>query len=275
MKELTIEEIRKIQIEGLKCIANICEKNKLNYFLTCGSLLGAVKYQGYIPWDDDIDIGLKREEYLKLIDILEKNPPNDYKVLTIYNTKDYYYPYAKLVSTKTKVIENTKSINELGVYIDIFPFDYYKEDYEEYMHKIRFFRNMTVNRYRIKTHIEKSMNLTKNYAKIKFKNLKKIIYDFVDIISIPLGHNFWAKRYDKLVSKNKKGKYLTIGCRNYVKLNSKLFDEFIEYNFENYKFKSIKNADIFLKKIYGDYMKDLPKEQQRTHHQIHAYWRNK
>lgn len=273
MKELTIEEMRKIQLDGLKYIADICEKNKINYFLVCGSLLGAVKYKGFIPWDDDIDIGLKRKEYLKLINILEKEPKNEYKVLTVYNTKDYYYPYAKLVSTKTTVTENTKKIKELGVYIDIFPFDYTDDDFEQYMHKIRFFRNMTVKRYRVKNHIEKSMNLTIKYPKVKFRNLKKIIYDFIDIISLPLGYNFWAKCYDKLISKNKNGKYLTRGCKNNVRLNAKIFEEFTEYEFEGKNFNSIKDSDSYLKAIYGDYMKDLPKNQQRTHHQIHAYWR--
>ena len=274
MREVTREEIKKIQLDELDYIVNICNENNIDYFLTCGTLLGAVKYNGFIPWDDDIDIGLKRTDYLRLLSILEKENNSDYRVLSIYNTSDYYYPFAKLVYTKTKVIEACREIKDLGVYIDIFPYDYYNEDYEEYMHKIRFYRNMTINRYRIKQYVPKSSNLKKKVFKTNFLWFKKFVYYMIDIISLPLGHSFWVKRYDKLVSMNDSGKYMARGCKNDPKFDEKLFSEYKDYVFENKKYKSLKNANKYLKEIYGDYKKDLPLDMQRTHHVMMAYWRD-
>lgn len=273
MKRLTMEEIRKIQLEELLYIKEICDKNNIDYFITSGTLLGAVKYKGYIPWDDDIDIGVKREEYRKLINILQKEDNKNYKVLSIYNTKDYYYIFAKLVHTKTKLYENTKEIKHMGVYIDIFPFDYYNDNYEEFLKKTQIIRNLSIRRYRIKNNIEKSKNIAKVKKSDKNRKIKDFVYTVVDFLTLPLGYKFWVKQYDKLISKNTTGKYTTMGCRGYVKFDSKLFQEFVEYEFEGYKFKGIKDADTFLKNIYGDYMKDLPKDEQRTHHQMKAYWK--
>ena len=275
MKELNLNEIRKLQLEALEYLKNICDKNNVDYFITSGTLLGAVKYKGYIPWDDDVDVGLKREDYKKLINLLENDSNKDYKILSIYNTKDYYYCFAKLVCTKTKLYENCKEIKDMGVYIDIFPFDYYNDDYEKFLKKIQIIRNLSVCRYRIKNNIEKSKNLENHQLKInKFRNLKDKLYLFMDIISLPLGYKFWAIKFDKLISKNKTGKYMTMGCRSYVKFGSEMFNDFTEYSFEGIKLKGIKDADTFLKAIYGDYMKDLPKEKQRTHHQMKAYWKD-
>ena len=271
-KQLTLSEIRKIQLEALLYLKEICDKNQINYFLTSGTLLGAVKYKGYIPWDDDIDVGLKRQEYLKLIDILNKENNPRFKILSIYTTKDYYYTFAKLVCTETKLIENTKTIKNMGVYIDIFPFDYYNDDYESYIKKIKFFRNITSKRYRQKNIIKKSINKDIE-SKTKFVKIKGLGYSIIDIITLPLGYKFWVKTYDKLLSKNKTGKFITRGCKNYQKFNAKMFDEFTDYEFEGYHFKSIVKADEYLTAIYGDYMKDLQKEQQRTHHQMVAYWK--
>ena len=113
-KIVTLDEQREIQLNGLLYIKNLCKKNNIPYYLISGTLLGAVKYKGYIPWDDDIDIALIREDYQKLIKIIEQDKNPDYEVLTMYNTKDYYYSYAKLVNTKTKLTENAKEIKKNG-----------------------------------------------------------------------------------------------------------------------------------------------------------------
>lgn len=275
MKELNLNEIRKLQLEALEYLKNICDKNNVDYFITSGTLLGAVKYKGYIPWDDDVDVGLKREDYKKLINLLENDSNKDYKILSIYNTKDYYYCFAKLVCTKTKLYENCKEIKDMGVYIDIFPFDYYNDDYEKFIKKIKIIKNLSIRRYGIKNNLEKSNNLEVTLPKVdRFRKIKNIIYSCADFLSLPLGYKFWVIKFDKLISKNKTGKYMTMGCRSYVKFGSEMFNDFTEYSFEGIKLKGIKDADTFLKAIYGDYMKDLPKEKQRTHHQMKAYWKD-
>lgn len=271
---LSTLELRDIQINGLLYLKDICNKNNINYYIISGTLLGAVKYKGYIPWDDDIDIALKRKDYLKLIKILEEENNSLYKVLTMDNTKDYYYPYAKLVNTKTKLIENAKEIKELGVFIDIFPLDYYDENILDIYNKTHFIRNMTSKRMRIKNSIKKTTLLKKEVRKITHIKIKKVIYNLVDIVSLPLGYNFWVKLLDKKLSNNNDGKYLGIlYIDEYKYFDKNIFDEIEEYEFENHKFTSIKEYDKYLRQLYGDYRQDPPVEKQCTHHQMNVFWR--
>ena len=125
--KLSLKEIQKIELDILLYLDKVCRENDIKYYLSSGTLLGAIKYQGFIPWDEDIDVIFLREDYNKLIKCFE-NETGRYKLLSIYNSKDYYYPFAKLVDTKTTLIENSKPINDMGVYIDIVPMDGYLDD---------------------------------------------------------------------------------------------------------------------------------------------------
>lgn len=273
MNYLRLKEIRKIQLDILNYIKKICDTNNIKYFIISGTLLGAVKYKGYIPWDDDIDICLFRDDYKKLINFINKDNNEDYQILSLYNTKDYYYTYSKVVYRKTKLIENSRKIKELGVYVDVFPIDYYTGDYNRFKRKIKFINNMATKRYRIKNDIGKSANLNMPSQKVKFLFIKKIVYNMVDILSLPLGYKFWGLLYDRIVSKHKSGNNVIIGLKYLPSFEAKLFKEYDWYEFEGYKLRSIKNYDHYLKTIYGDYKKDLPQNMQRTHHQMKAYWR--
>lgn len=274
-KELTMQEHRKILLNELMFVTKLCDKNNIKYFLYGGTLLGAVKYKGFIPWDDDIDIALLRDDYEKLLKLLEENETDEYKVLHIYNTKDYYYPFAKLVSKKTKLVENAREIKELGVYIDIFPFDGILDDYEKALHKTRVAMNLASRRMRIKNNIPKSSMKKKENKQVSYKKLKDFIYGYLDIRSRILGYNFLAKHLDRKVRKHK------VADCNYVSrykyhdevFKKSFFEEQGIYEFEGHKFKSVKNYDEFLKQLYGDYMKELPKEMQRSHHQFKVTWR--
>lgn len=273
-KKINFEEIRKIQIDELLYIKNLCNKYNINYFIISGTLLGAVKYKGYIPWDNDIDIALLRQDYLKLIDIIEKDNNLNYEVLTIYNTKDYYYPYAKLVDKRTKLIDNAKDISKMGVFIDIFPMDYFNDDICLLFNKTNFIRNMVSKRMKIKNQLTKTKLCEEKEIKVNFRILKRIIYDLVDVLSRPLGYRFWVKILDKITSKNRNGKYLAFLYINKLYyFDVELFREKANYIFENNLFSSIKNYDYYLKELYGDYMRELPLSKQRTNHQFEVYWR--
>lgn len=122
-----MNELQKIEYGILQDTIRICDLLKLKYFLLCGTALGAVKYQGFIPWDDDIDIGLFREDYKKF---LAEAPTllKDYYFLQTYQT-DKYYPniFAKIRDNRTTFVEVSSKNIEMnhGVYIDIFPLDGY------------------------------------------------------------------------------------------------------------------------------------------------------
>lgn len=273
-KRLSLLELKNVQYNGLLYIKSICEKNNIPYYIISGTLLGAVKYKGYIPWDDDIDISLRRDDYLKLIDAIERDNNDDYEVLTMYNTKDYYYPYAKLVCKKTKLIDNAKEIKKLGVFVDIFPMDSFNDDINVIFHKTRFIRNMISKRMRIKNAIKKTRLLERKEVKVRFLFLKSLVYNLVDILSRPLGYNFWVKLLDKKLSKYKDGKYLSLLYNEELTyFDVELFDEVAEYLFETNTFTSVKDYDFYLRKLYGNYVLDPPLSMQKTHHQIEAYWK--
>ena len=130
MRRLSPEEVKKIQIEILDVVAAFCEENKINYWLESGTLIGAVRHKGYIPWDDDIDIGMLREDYDRFADLFNKS--NDrYRFVDIDNTPDYYAAFAKIIDTNTVLYEPDKNGNKLSVNIDLFVFDNAPDDDKE------------------------------------------------------------------------------------------------------------------------------------------------
>ena len=162
----------------------------------------------------------------------------------------------------------------MGVFIDIFPLDYADDDVEDLFKKTRFIRNLVAKRMKIKNSIPKTNLLKKSEKNIKYKFIKDTIYNIVDIISLPLGYQYWVKKLDKIISKKKSGKYLAFLYKKELSIfESKDFKTIDLYEFEGHKFTSIKNSDKYLKETYGNYWLDPPKEKQITHHQLKVTWR--
>ena len=259
-KEIPLEELKNIELDILIYIDKICKKHNLNYYLFGGTLLGAVKYKGFIPWDDDIDIALFREDYNKLINILKND--EKYKLFSVYNCKNYYYPFSKLSDQNTLLFENAKEIEGLGVNIDIFPIDGYLKINDTKFLKV--IKNLTFRRYKM------------NNGETRKNNFKDVIYSLFDNLTLCFGYNFYAKVLDYLTSCCKIKKYVGVRCFNY-KINevfrySELKDTTL-FEFESYKFKGFKNYDLYLKKQFGEYHLDPPIEKQKTHHSFKAYYK--
>ena len=127
MKIITSEELKAIQLDLLQKTADFCKENGIRYYLCGGTLLGAIRHKGYIPWDDDIDISMPRPDYDRFISMFNK-PENDYQVIDMSNNKKYGLPFAKVHDTRTFVDELQYTKDQFGVYIDIFPIDGVGED---------------------------------------------------------------------------------------------------------------------------------------------------
>lgn len=194
--------------------------------------------------------------------------------------KDYYYPFAKLVDSKTILIENAKKIDGMGVFIDILPLDSFKDqNIEKDIYNLRIIKNLMVRRFRIKDCIRSNFDYMKfTETKIKYKKVKDFIYALVDFITLPLGYNFWTKLYDKKITcTNKDYEYISSRANNYGIKETFKRKDIIEqdiYEFAGRKFTSFKNYDLYLTSKYGDYKKTPSKEQQISHHQFEAYRRN-
>lgn len=125
LQAISLAEHQRILYEILYMLDDFCAEYHIRYFLVGGSLLGAVRHKGIIPWDDDIDVGMERSEYERFVTLFQQNHPKDYSLLTIDNTPDYTLPFAKVARIGTLLHEESKNIPSAGipVNIDILPMD--------------------------------------------------------------------------------------------------------------------------------------------------------
>lgn len=266
---IPIEEIKKIQIELLDNVVGICIKNNLKYYLAGGTLLGAVRHKGFIPWDDDIDILMPRPDYMKLIEILNKEDLNNTKLLSQYTTSDYYYTFAKIVDTRTKVIEEgVPLIEELGVNIDIFPIDGIgssEKNRDRIFKKVLFYRRLLY---------VKLSKYSFNSKSLKISIAKTISYFVLKLIS----HKYLLNKIDKLATRFNYEESDYIGCivsgYGYKEIFSNdIFGVPKQLEFEKKFYNVPNNYDKYLRRLYDNYMQFPPKEKRITHHKYLAYWK--
>jgi lipopolysaccharide cholinephosphotransferase len=117
-------ELQEVILEIFKVVADICERHQIPYFAIGGTCLGAVRHHGFIPWDDDLDIGLLREDYLRLLPLLRKELPEQCMVHDKECDKDYPYLYAKVRDKYSGIEEDyIFKTQHTGCFIDIFPLE--------------------------------------------------------------------------------------------------------------------------------------------------------
>ena len=268
MKEIHIEEIKKIQLDILTKIHEYCIKNNIRYFLAYGTLIGAIRHKGYIPWDDDIDIAMPRPDYNKFIKSFNGYSKNLIVLAPELDWK-YYAPYANVCDNRTILYEGENRHNgqKIGIKIDIFPIDGVPSDKQEYYkifntaNKYNWF--LRFKRFPLKYFIKGNLN----------QRIKKIlIWFFMHFIS----YECMQKKIHKLSTNTlySVAKYATQVTFTYDKIyfDKKIFEEYIDVDFEGKKFKSIKEYDIYLKALYGNYMELPPIESRIDHHDFKAYW---
>lgn len=266
MKKLSKEEIKSIQLEMLSYIDNICKKNNIKYSLIGGSLIGAIRHKGMIPWDDDIDIGLVYDEYIKLINVLRKS--DDYILLDHDRNKKYYFPFVKMVDKSTQLIEKDFSkIDEYGVYIDIFCYRKVPsgKKAKKYYNKQQYYNFMLGG--------IKEVNKDKNVIRYLSKLLR---YYYVHMMGVEHYFNQIKKLYKKY--ETIESKYLLADWHVYPFENEiktvDMFDDYIQVPFENLKVSIIKKYDIYLKSTFHNYM-ELPPEEKRVTHDLTVYLRER
>lgn len=260
-KELSLEELRQIEMDLLLHLRNFLTNHNLSYFLSNGTLLGAVKYQGFIPWDDDIDIFIPRKDYDVLIK--EFADSENLKLFSPERVKGYAFPFAKLCDMTTRRIEkNNNNGVDLGVDIDIFPLDYWEKDSVKQAKKQM--KTMTM------------LRLAKNLRISSPNPLKSVLKKISAVYCKTLGAAHFINKLQKGALKADSTTD-NAGCVVWPVygtkeiLPKKLFENTTEVTFEGETFPAPAGFDSYLRSLYGDYEKDPPKEKQRTHHHFKAY----
>lgn len=262
MREIQFEEMKKIELNILIYFTEVCEENNLRYYLGGGTLLGAVRHKGFIPWDDDIDVMMPRPDFQKLLSLSINN--KNYNIIKP-GTAGYYYNFAKLVDTRTILEEKgIKIIDGLGVYIDIFPLDGMPETPDarkKRFKELNSIRKRINNTCLLKPKFHRNpfayLNACRIYNSNKNIDLSSLQKKYLDSA---LKNSFDDSEFVFAAG----GAY---GARDIFP--GKWFEKEIELQFENLSVKAFNGYDFYLTQLYGDYM-TLPPEDKRVtpHHSI-------
>lgn len=270
-EELTIQQIQKISLEILKIIADICEQNNFRYTLMYGTLLGAVRHKGYIPWDDDVDIMMPRRDYNQLLEYLRLHG-TEYPNLQVFNPDECaQYPYMITRISDSRYIiksENEKDCG-MGVFIDIYPFDALGNTKKEAAFYAKrgdvlstFCSQANKKRYAVET----TESLVKQIIKLPVFLLAKMI-----------GKSYFQKKLKALENKKEYDQSKYVGCVVWLSGGEKdiflreWFEETVLVPYEQYMFRIPVKYDEILEHIYGDYMQLPPEENQIGHHAYKVY----
>jgi lipopolysaccharide cholinephosphotransferase len=261
-----LEKIHKIQLEMALDVKKICEKYSIRYFIVAGTLLGAVRHGGFIPWDDDLDIGMLREDYEKFIEVSKNELSND-NFLQNWNTEPKFaLPITKIRRIGTKFVEQNSAkvqINK-GVYIDIFPFD-------QVPRKIMERRSQNIMTYVIK----RILLIRQGYKLWDDKDcLKKLLYKILKIASKMISVNRAKQILYKVMTKYNyiNSDYIVThgGSYGYWKetINKKWIENLTSIEFEGHLFPCPNDYHNYLINMYGDYMKLPPESDRYNRHEI-------
>lgn len=262
-----LKRLQRFQLEKFKKFRDVCDENGIKFFIIGGTLLGAVRHKGYIPWDDDIDIAMPREDYNALIKLArKKNLFDDMKVENYkLNGKMRCYFSRLIVNEDVRKKEGFKANSELGlVIVDILPLDGTPDN--KYMRKLYYFRALFYRTLSALSNLDVK-NIDKNRKGLEKKIL--VIGQKLKLYKL-INRTKCYNKLDKLYSKNswKKSKMsgtITGAYKTREIVPTEYFGRGRMYPFEDTEFLGPELYDKYLTHMYGDYMK-LPPESERKSH---------
>lgn len=267
---MTLQDIQAVSLDIMKHLDVFCEENRINYSLGYGSLIGAIRHKGFIPWDDDLDVLMMREDFDRFCSIYKDT--KEYKLYS-YNRGNTYSAVARLCDMQRTRVNTVFPLftEPTGLWIDIFPLDSIDDDCEVFRSKIEMItkahsdvikcrsqiRKMGLNDIR---HVKTFVLWLLHYRKAR-KSIWKLVKQQNDLCVSIAGsdsHRMSVLAFPTYIKKDFSPK--------------SVFYEVIKTSFENESFSIMKGYDEWLKIIYGDYMTPPPIEKQTRGHQAHKYY---
>jgi lipopolysaccharide cholinephosphotransferase len=259
------DELGIVQLRVLDAVAKFCRENDIRFFLWAGTLLGAVRHEGFIPWDDDVDLAMPRPDFDRFCASFPQQVTDDYHVVHLGNHRDYSLAYAKVAATGTQIGWNSRNSIPIGVNVDVFPLDGWPSG------RVR--RSLHFAKLRV-LHALLSARSANNY--VNFSRRQRLVLRAV----LPVLNRISTRTLSELISR--------IACRpaydraTHVGVTAFRYLERIEQDaygdpgdvvFEGRRMPGPQSADRVLTNLYGDYMR-LPPEDTRVlnRHSDAAYW---
>lgn len=262
MKRIELAELKKIQLEILDRLHEFCTENDIHYWLDNGTLLGAIRHKGYIPWDDDIDVGMLRPDFDKFMQLFnDKN--TRYKCYSVENNEKFGYPFGKLLDTETVLYEPDEKGMKSCVNIDIFVYDNAPED------------DKIVDKMYKKRDIYRAMNNIRVFHVLRHDRFSgRLIKKILNVLLLPFPRYYFTKKMAKNATLYRDAETSRIG--NFTSITRILCDkslvsESVDVEFEGKTYKAPIGYDEWLRAFYGDYMQLPPEEKRVPHHVFKAY----
>lgn len=266
MSKAELSEVQHLIWDMMKVVKSFLDENHIEYYMLGGTLLGAVRHKGFIPWDDDIDIGIPREKYDRFLKEIASKLPENLKIRTYYDKTDHHYYFSRIVDTRYKLTRTGSTVErDEEVWIDIFPLDGMPNNFlirQFHKAKLLFLRMM----YHISTFDK--VNLKRPNRPLS----ERIVIKFVSLTGFGTHTDYrkWLDMIDRNLKKYpyRKSKWVInfMGQYKFKEMFPKSwYGRGRKYKFEDESLRGPKNYDAILKQMYGDYMKPPADSDKNAH----------
>ena len=266
MTSLTLKDLQNVELRMLVDFKEICDRQGFSYALAGGTLLGAIRHNGFIPWDDDIDLVMMRSDYERFIKYCSTTEGLPFHIVSSETCAAYSKGFAKLMDNDTYLESDVDDDGKLGgVFLDIFPIDYLGDTYEEAL--------KTHN----STRLLREILVARQWKHFTRSKTHSIIYEPARLALFLVSRLFRGQTLIRMIDRKRQTNRKAYSCcifgayRTKEILPTEVYEGRATHVFEGHEFSILKDYDTFLTAVYGDYMQLPPEEKRVTHHTFTAY----